>query len=50
MPNRQESYAILESSRKQLRRAISSAFLAICGRHDEEHSELIDRWRKEAGI
>lgn len=26
------------------------AFLGICGRHDEEHSELIDRWRKEAGI
>ena len=24
--------------------------LGICGRHDEEHSELIDKWRKEAGI
>jgi len=24
--------------------------LGVCGRHDEEHSELIEKWRKEAGI
>jgi len=26
------------------------AFLGICGRHDEEHSVMIDAWRQKAGI
>ncbi|MEX1195514.1 MAG: DinB family protein [Dehalococcoidia bacterium] len=26
------------------------AVLGVCGRHDEEHSELIEKWRKEGGI
>ncbi len=54
--------AEVESSRNELittldalpDSAFASGFvpmvLGICGRHDEEHSELIDKWRKEAGI
>lgn len=54
--------AELDSSRTEMMSALASlpdeaftkgfvpAYLGICGRHDEEHSELIDRWRKEAGV